>query len=171
MLTFIAVGGPATSNPSCCPWLTGGWPRQFSVVITYGKVAGERGRTVRDVHIFLFVETGPLMQKRMKWVMQIFIFFGSWASRTFVRGSLWLSLRLSLVGSLWLSLCIFLDCFIVFSGSLSGSLTFSCSPWLALALICFGGPCFAFQPQSCIARNLPTLAEYQTRCNRYRACK
>ena len=29
MLTFIRVEGLATSIPSCCPWLTGGWPRQF----------------------------------------------------------------------------------------------------------------------------------------------
>ena len=87
------------------------------------------------------------------YVSLVFIFFDSWTSSAFVRGSLWLNLWLSLVGSLCDN----------FSGSfwtalaLSGSLTNSCSPWLAFALFCFGGPCFAFQPQSCVARNFPTL--------------
>ena len=47
------------------------------VVITGGKEAGERVRALRDVHIFQFIEKGPLMQNRVKYFAQIFIFFGS----------------------------------------------------------------------------------------------
>ena len=45
MPTFIAVVGLATSIPSCCPWLTGGWPSQFSGRHNIWK--GGRGKSMR----------------------------------------------------------------------------------------------------------------------------
>ena len=175
MLTFIAVWGLATSIPSCCLWQTGGWPRQFLVIMIGGKEAGDRVRTLRDVHISYSIERGLLMQ--IAWNESCKFSFSSTLGR---QGPLGVALSGSICGSLcsslWLVLCDILSgsfwtALLVLSGSLRGSLTFSCSPWLVLALICFGGPCFAFQPQSYVARNLPTLVKYQTWCKRYSACK
>ena len=118
-----------------------------------GKEAGDRVRTLRDVHISYSIERGLLMQ--IAWNESCKFSFSSTLGR---QGPLGVALSGSICGSLcsslWLVLCDILSgsfwtALLVLSGSLRGSLTFSCSPWLVLALICFGGPCFAFQPQSC----------------------
>ena len=71
MLTFIAVGGLATSIPSCNPWLTGGWPRQFFG--RHYRWKGSRGKSThaKGSRYILFHWKGSFNANCMKWVLQI----------------------------------------------------------------------------------------------------
>ena len=160
MLTFIAVGGLATSIQSCCPWLTGGWPRQFFGRHNMWKGGRGKSTNAKGCAYSLIGWNGSFNAKKGNESCK-FSFSSALGRQWPLCVALSGSICGSLCSSLWLVLCDILSgsfwTALVLSGSLSGSLTFSCSPWLALALIFFGGPCFAFRPQSCVAWNLPSL--------------
>ena len=101
MLTFIALGGPATSIPTYYPWLTGGWPRQF-----FGRHNIWKGGRGKSTHAkgctYILIRWNKPFNAKWDEILRANYHFLWLLAR---QGHLCVALSGSLCGSHWLILC------------------------------------------------------------------